>query len=124
MASKRTSYAPEILVALDRSASEPMLRQLERGLRDAVRQRALRVGSPLPSSRALARELGVSRGVVVEAYEQLVAEGYLVSRPGGKTRVARGRAADHAVRHATTTQEFEFELRPGRPDMTAFPREA
>ena len=100
-----------------------MLRQLERGLRDAVRNRALRAGSALPSSRALAAQLGVSRGVVVEAYEQLVAEGYLVSRGGGKTRVARTRTAQRAEPRPAATLEFEYELRPGRPDMTAFPRD-
>ena len=101
-----------------------MRRQLERALRDRIRNRAIRAGSALPSSRQLATELGLSRGVVVEAYEQLVAEGYLVSRPGGKTRVARTRSAPRAETRPTPTVEFEVELRPGRPDMTAFPRDA
>jgi GntR family transcriptional regulator/MocR family aminotransferase len=123
MVSNRTSYAPEVLVSVDRTSSEPMLRQLERGLREAVRSRALRAGAALPSSRALAVELGISRGLVVEAYEQLVAEGYLVSRGGGKTRVARTRVTQRVEPQPTATLEFEFELRPGRPDMAAFPRD-
>jgi GntR family transcriptional regulator / MocR family aminotransferase len=123
MPSKRTSYAPEMLVQLDRTGPEPILRQLERGLREAVRAKAVRAGAALPSSRTLAAELGVSRGVVVEAYEQLVAEGYLVSRGGGKTRVARTRATPRAEGRPTVTVEYEYELRPGRPDMTAFPRD-
>ncbi|MBE7249364.1 MAG: winged helix-turn-helix transcriptional regulator, partial [Actinomycetospora chiangmaiensis] len=47
-------------------------------------------GSPLPSTRALGLELGVSRTTVTAAYDQLVAEGYLVTRPGSRTRVAPG----------------------------------
>ncbi|OAS27800.1 PLP-dependent aminotransferase family protein [Methylobacterium platani] len=47
-------------------------------------------GSPLPSTRALAVELGVSRTTVTAAYDQLVAEGYLETRPGSRTRVAPG----------------------------------
>ncbi len=47
-------------------------------------------GSALPSTRALAAELGVSRTTVTEAYDQLVAEGYLETRPGARTRVAAG----------------------------------
>ena len=66
----------------------PRRAQLEQQLRDGVRTGRLRPGTPLPPSRTLSRELGVSRGVVVEAYAQLVAEGYLVARRGAGTRVA------------------------------------
>src|SRR5438309_2195678 len=59
------------------------------GLRESVRSGRLRPGVRLPSSRALGIELGVSRRLVVEAYEQLAAEGYLVSVRGSGTRVAR-----------------------------------
>ena len=62
--------------------------QLERELRGAVRSGRLPAGTALPSTRALAGQLGVSRGVVVEAYDQLAAEGYLVARPCSATRVA------------------------------------
>ena len=51
-----------------------------------------------PPSRVLADELGVSRGVVMEAYSQLVAEGYLVARAGGGTHIARGSRSGHARR--------------------------
>ncbi len=47
----------------------------------------------MPPSRVLAADLGVSRGVVVEAYQQLAAEGYLASHAGGYTRVGGGAAA-------------------------------
>ncbi|AHG65245.1 MocR-like pyridoxine biosynthesis transcription factor PdxR [Advenella mimigardefordensis] len=63
-------------------------RQLAQALRDAVQKGNLRAGDPLPSSRALAQSLGVSRGTVVEAFEQLLAEGILESHPGASTRVS------------------------------------
>ena len=78
MAVSRTSSAPELLVQLRRDGAEPLARQLEQQLREAVRSERLAPDAILPSSRALAAEVGVARGVVVAAYEQLVAEGYLV----------------------------------------------
>ncbi|MFT3828033.1 MAG: PLP-dependent aminotransferase family protein [Chitinophagaceae bacterium] len=57
-------------------------------LRDAIRRGVLRPAEPLPSTRLLARSLNVARGTVVEAFEQLVAEGFLESRGRGTTRVA------------------------------------
>ena len=64
----------------------------------------------------------MSRGIVVEAYEQLVAEGYLASRPGGATRVARRRSAARPARPSRSTARSEFDFRPGRPDVSEFPR--
>ena len=86
----RTSSAVELLVTLDRATPEPLHRQLERELRNAVRSGRIGEGTVLPSTRALAAQLDVSRGIVVEAYEQLSAEGYLATRPGGVTTVAGG----------------------------------
>jgi GntR family transcriptional regulator/MocR family aminotransferase len=80
--------AGELFVALRRDLAVPFHKQLETGIRDRIRQGRLRSGMVLPSTRALAADLGLSRGVVVEAYQQLVAEGYLVSRSGGYTQVA------------------------------------
>src|SRR3954470_9083320 len=73
---------PELLLALARDRAVPLRAQLEGQLREAVGSGRLAGGVRLPSSRALAAELGVSRGVVVEAYGQLVAEGYLAVRRG------------------------------------------
>src|SRR5918998_693840 len=86
--SRVDQFAPDLLVGLDRGNGTPLRAQLERELRTAVRSGRLHAGTALPSTRALARELGVSRGVVVEAYAQLSAEGYLRSRQGAATRVA------------------------------------
>src|SRR4051794_25560439 len=82
--------SPELLLALDRDAAEPLRAQLERGLRDAIRSGRLATGERLPSSRALARELELSRGLVLDCYTQLQAEGYLTASTGSATRVAGG----------------------------------
>src|SRR5689334_18425304 len=88
MAIEWSGLSPELLVRLDRSAREPLRTQLETSLREAVREGRLRAGERLPSSRELARELGISRGMVQECYGQLLAEGYLTSRTGSATRIA------------------------------------
>ena len=88
MAIEWSGLSPGLLVRLDRSASQPLRAQLEAGLREAIRGGRLRAGERLPSSRELARELGVSRGMVQDCYGQLLAEGYLTSRTGSATRVA------------------------------------
>src|SRR5258706_11678363 len=118
----RTSSVLELLVQLDRASPEPLHRQLEHGLRGAVRDGRLAPASPLPSSRVLADQLAVSRGIVVEAYEQLVAEGYLASRPGGATRVARSAGPVPVRRTDLTPPSFAYEFRSGRPDVSEFPR--
>src|SRR5277367_2166340 len=82
----------ELLVVLRPDAQMPLHRQVETSIRAAIRTGRLPRGSSLPPSRTLAADLGVSRGVVVEAYQQLAAEGYLASRPGGYTQVAAGPA--------------------------------
>src|SRR6266568_2795099 len=84
----------ELFVALRRDTRVPLHRQLETEIRDRIRRGHLAGGTVLPSTRGLADDLGLSRGVVVEAYEQLVAEGYLVSRSGGYTQVARAAVTD------------------------------
>ncbi|MYR84786.1 GntR family transcriptional regulator, partial [Streptomyces sp. SID685] len=63
-------------------------RGLTDALRDAVRTGRLAPGTRLPSSRALAADLGIARNTVGEAYADLVAEGWLTARQGSGTRVA------------------------------------
>src|SRR3954449_7971087 len=122
MAGTRTSSTVELLLAVDRTSPEPIHRQLGCELREAIRRGRLEGRTPVPSSRELARQLGVSRGVVVEAYEQLVAEGYLVSRPGGATRVAEGLAVTGRARGDLQPEAPVFDFQPGRPDVGEFPR--
>jgi GntR family transcriptional regulator / MocR family aminotransferase len=78
---------PDLQVTLDRDAG-PLGVQLQDQLRAAIRDRRLGAAERLPSTRRLAELLGVSRGTVVDAYEQLLAEGYLESTVGSGTRVA------------------------------------
>jgi GntR family transcriptional regulator / MocR family aminotransferase len=104
----------------------------ENALREAVRSGRLPAGTRLPATRALATELGVSRGVVVEAYAQLAAEGYLDTRRGGGTRVAEG-GATAAERPCPATalpepslppEGFLYDMRPSLPSTDGFPRQA
>src|ERR687896_2539739 len=88
MARTRTRFPTELLVELRKGDPLPLHQQLEQELRSAIRGGRLQPETALPSTRVLAEQLDLSRGVVVEAYEQLVAEGYLTSVPGGATRVA------------------------------------
>jgi hypothetical protein len=62
MVRSKTSSELELLVPLNRDADEPLHRQLEQELRDAIRNGRLAAGATIPSSRALAAELGLSRG--------------------------------------------------------------
>jgi GntR family transcriptional regulator/MocR family aminotransferase len=114
---------PGLLVALEPGAG-PLHEQLELALREHVRSGRLAAGAKLPSSRALATELGVSRGVVLEAYGQLVAEGYLVASQGAPTRVAAALSAERApLATGTLDPRYAYRFDPFLPDLDSFPRE-
>jgi len=118
------SSAIDLMVRLERRGA-PLHAQLEEQLRGAVRSGRLAPGVALPSTRVLARDLGVSRGVVVDAYAQLAAEGYLLARQGAPTRVTHAAsAADGALRAAAEERPPRFDFRPGGPDVSLFPRAA
>jgi GntR family transcriptional regulator/MocR family aminotransferase len=117
-----TGLGPELLLRLDRTHDEPLGSQLQRELRETIRSGRLSVGERLPSSRALARELGVSRGLVLECYEQLAAEGYLSTRTGSATRVAAlAQARPTPVGEQASPPRLAIDFRPGLPDLTSFP---
>lgn len=124
---------------------------LERALREAVRTGRLGPGTRLPSSRVLARDLGLARNTVADAYAQLVAEGWLTARQGSGTRVAplpadRPTPVRRPYAPAPTPKPPEppeppelldpldlgpgpagvlpYHLSPGSPDVSAFPRTA
>src|SRR5215218_6815452 len=115
---------PGLLVALDPARSEPLRRQLAGELREAIRAGRLRTGVRLPASRALAAQLGVSRGVVTDAYEQLTAEGWLSARRGAGTVVAAGPAAAAPPPEAPRRTAVRFDFTPTTPDVSLFPRRA
>lgn len=125
------------LAVVLRRGDGPLHRQLERALRDAAADGRLSAGTPLPSTRTLAADLGVSRGVVVEAYAQLSAEGVLRTRPGGGTDVAERAPADAGRERldgaATSPPPAvpsrlpptpRIDLRSYVPELGAFPRRA
>jgi GntR family transcriptional regulator / MocR family aminotransferase len=99
---------------------------LEQALRDAVQSGRLRPGARLPSSRALALDLGVARNTVANAYGQLVAEGWLTARQGSGTRVADAAAtvSPQPAASPPAPRRVRYDLRPGSPDLAAFPRPA
>jgi len=114
----------DLLLETDRGGDLPLHEQIERTLRDAIRDGQLAAGATLPSSRGLAAELGVSRGVVTSAYDQLAAEGYLQTRQGAPVRVAAGvRAHPPQPRPPSLMARFAYEFSPGLPDLAGFPRD-
>lgn len=125
-ARESVSAAWELLLPAASAPARGRGRALQSALREAVRSGRLAPGTRLPSTRALAADLGVSRGLVTEAYEQLTAESYLRSGHGagtwvsGSVRAARGGARDLAPRAPGTRVDF----RPGTPDLSLFPRGA
>ncbi|WP_245154800.1 PLP-dependent aminotransferase family protein [Nocardioides sp. 1609] len=100
---------PNLPVVLDRTAADPLHRQLSAGVRDLVVDGVLPRGARLPSSRALAADLGVSRSVAEQAYDQLLAEGWLDTRRGSGTYVA---TAGHATATAPPRR-----LTPAEPPL-------
>jgi GntR family transcriptional regulator/MocR family aminotransferase len=138
----------ELLITLDSKAAEPLHRQLYRGVREAILSGRLPAGIRVPSTRRLAEDLGVSRSTVLVAFDQLVAEGYIVGAVGSGSFVAR-LIPDHLLetrrgepttapresgspRIATRNRELQRFLRarsglypgafyPGVPPVDAFP---
>ena len=107
------------------AAGEQKRAGLERALREAIRAGRLAPQTRLPSTRALAAQVGLSRGTVCAAYDQLVAEGYLSAATGSGTTVATlARPTIH--RRLSTREETppRFDLRPGSPDVSSFPTAA
>ncbi|MFF8868951.1 MocR-like pyridoxine biosynthesis transcription factor PdxR [Streptomyces massasporeus] len=107
---------------------EPTGPGLRRGLTDAlraaVRSGRLAPGTRLPSSRALAADLGIARNTVADAYADLVAEGWLTARQGSGTRVAEREVVPPSgtAPHPRTLTRPAYDLRPGSPDLASFPR--
>src|SRR5208337_2410739 len=116
---------------LDRASRTPLTRQIYIQVRSAVLSGALRPGTRMPSSRAMASKLGVARASVILAYEHLQAEGYVESRHGSGTFIAgdltglaaRRRGAPRPTKRAmpTSTQPFsDFERSAVQSDARPF----
>lgn len=110
---------------LDRPAGRTREALME-AVRDAIRSGRLMSGTRLPSSRALAADLGVARNTVARAYAELIAEGWLTSQHGSHTTVSQ--RATEAVRSTIppsrprAPRRLDHDLRPGHPDLSSFPR--
>ncbi len=113
---------------LDPQSGNTLQRQLHSKIRTAILDGKLASGARLPASRVLASRLGVARITVVQAYDQLTAEGYLESRTGAGTFVA-GSSPDqllqtsktHAAKHETPQTEYRHVLLSGMPALDQFP---
>lgn len=125
--SPETGPGIDVLLSVRRDGSRPLGAQVEDQLRQGIRRGTLRAGTGLPSTRDLARQIGVSRRVVVDAYAQLAAEGYLTVRQGARPRVSDTPAGSDAaapVAPPAPAPPPRFDFRPRAPDVSSFPRTA
>jgi GntR family transcriptional regulator / MocR family aminotransferase len=123
MALDETSQPIEVLLSVSRDGDRTLGAQIEDQLRRAIRTGSLKSGARVPSTRDLARQLGVSRRVAVDAYAQLAAEGYLVLRQGARPRVSDAAAiAQQAPDAPAPDPAVRFDFRPSIPDVSMFPR--
>jgi GntR family transcriptional regulator/MocR family aminotransferase len=149
---KKASAGGFLSLSLDDRSVTPLFRQLYEGMRLAILSGRLRADARLPATRTLADELEVSRNTVVNAYEQLLAEGYLVGRIGSGTFIAptlpeellqmrpqpqpqarmarrdrllsrRGAVLATTPRSVTTHDGRPRPFRPGVPALDGFPGE-
>jgi len=138
---------PDLAARLDAGAPEPLALQLVRLLAREIRDGGMAPGAAMPSSRALAEELGISRHVAMSALRELEMEGWVLSRPGSGTYVSGtppgelprgwGALADPAAMPEDPPFELSSQLRPvsamastlldlsdGFPDARLAPKEA
>jgi len=115
-------FPTDLLLALDRSERRGLREQLQQQLRSAIQQGKLPAGTLLPASRTLASDLGVARSVVVDAYEHLVADGYLGGRQGSGTRVLATAQPPPTAPPVRSETVNEVRFVGGLPDPALFPR--
>jgi GntR family transcriptional regulator/MocR family aminotransferase len=120
-------------VPIERSSGIPLIRQVYEQVRVRILRGELVAGTRLPSTRQLATDLHVSRNVVLEAYDLLLAEGYIEGRPGSGTYVASGASLqpggyerDAIIPQRLGTEVVEtrdiIDFRSGVPALEFFPR--
>ncbi|MEV0797281.1 PLP-dependent aminotransferase family protein [Kribbella sp. NPDC050281] len=96
---------------------------LVQALHASIRSGRLPAGTRLPSSRSLAKDLGIARNTVADAYGQLVAEGWLTARQGSGTVVANRATTPPAPDVSLpSAKAYRYDLTPGAPDVSTFPR--
>jgi GntR family transcriptional regulator/MocR family aminotransferase len=121
-------------VKIDRSSDVSLTRQIFEDLRSKILNKEMIAGEKLPSTRKLAMELKVSRNIIIEVYEQLIAEGYLESLEGSGTYVAKGTSLERFMNYYTydvaykTVKEKQNDTADvinfisGTPDLSLFPK--
>jgi len=99
---------------------------LAKAVRAAIREGRWRPGSVVPSTRALAHDLGLARGTVTRVYADLAAEGYLLTAQGAPTRVGTAGVEPLSTPRTVSAEEPRprWTFMPGRPDPSLFPRDA
>ncbi|EOQ15612.1 hypothetical protein KQ3_05063 [Bacillus cereus B5-2] len=119
-------------IPIDRSLDIPLIRQVYQQIREQILNGDLQSGEKLPSTRELSSELNVSRNVILEAYDQLLAEGFLVAKRGAGTFVAEGTFLEqqnktpsfHSVNWSEDKNKDDniINFRSGIPALDLFPR--
>lgn len=115
-------------IELNRESEISIARQLYQALREQILAGRLREGEKLPSTRYLAEQLSVSRSTVCEAYEMLLAEGYILNRQGSPSRIANGLKIERMAINTeikvreSKKQNISVDFRTGKPDLRCFPR--
>lgn len=119
-------------IPIDRTLDIPLKRQVYEYIRKLILNGELKAGEKLPATRECASQLGISRNVVIEAFEQLLAEGYIVGHQGSGTYVAEGAFLEQKQEEELrSTQEITEEgfqekdvidFRSGIPALDMFPK--
>lgn len=118
---------------IDRELKTSLLAQITRQLREKILSKELKPGERLPPTRKLADDLKVSRNIILQVYDTLIAEGYLETIGGSGTYVAEDaflekykayytKKKNHADKQPGLEQDNIISFEPGEPDFTLFPR--
>ena len=115
------------MIQIDRAGVLPVKRQIYEAYKQRMISGSLKEGEAMPSTRLLAEELSVSRSTVCEAYDMLLAEGFIVAHQGAPTRVAPGLTVDSAPQTAADKaieqpRHYTADFKTGQPDLRVFPR--
>jgi GntR family transcriptional regulator/MocR family aminotransferase len=114
-------------IEIDRQSELPLRRQIYQVLKNQITNGQRKEDEELPSTRDLAKLLGISRNTVSEAYEMLIAEGYVISRQGAPTRVAKGLCMERQPvprpdKNTRPAYAITADFHTGQPDLRCFPR--
>ncbi|MFB6434372.1 PLP-dependent aminotransferase family protein [Bacillus thuringiensis] len=119
-------------IPIDRSLDISLIRQVYHQIRERILNGELQSGDKLPATRELSSELGVSRNVILEAYDQLFSEGFLVTRQGAGTFIAEGAYLEQRKKSTlidslywceeTNKESNIINFRSGIPALDLFPR--